>query len=103
MLVHIDRTDVPASYKLLAIDVPDDAPQRAIAEEDLPEGWRGDLAATQALGLAWIAAAEALTLTVPSALVPHAVNVLVNPAHPDAARCTIAEAASAVLDARLAR
>ena len=73
--------------------VPVDVPQAAIevvSPADLPEGWDAfpHPPATQEIGTRWLRERRSAALQVPSAVVPHAVNVLINPAHPDAARLT---------------
>lgn len=73
--------------------VPIEIPSRQIegvAPADLPEGWDGfpHLPATQDLGMRWLREARSVALQVPSAVVPRSVNVLINPAHPDAAGLT---------------
>ncbi len=49
----------------------------------LPANWRMDEAATQAIGMAWLAGNKSLGLWVPSFVEPHDNNLLLNPAHPD--------------------
>jgi RES domain-containing protein len=93
----------PVSYRLLRIDAPDDLAVDTVRADNLPSDWRTDRARTQTLGSVWLAAARTPLLLVPSAIVPETVNVLVNPAHADAKRITVASAARHELDARLLR
>ena len=44
---------------------------------------------TVAIGDAWLTEAASATLSVPSVLVPHAWNILLNPRHPDAGKIEI--------------
>lgn len=75
----------PPPLVLVAIDVPDD--ERLITRvnpSDLPVGW-ADLptsAGAQEYGRAWLEAAGQLMLLVPSAIIPEALNRVINPAHP---------------------
>jgi RES domain-containing protein len=103
VMVHleIDAEDLPTHYRLLGVDVPDDAPTASHNDSDLPEGWREQKALTQALGDAWLREAPTALLRVPSAIVPDASNYLLNPAHADAARISIASAVRAAFDPRL--
>jgi RES domain-containing protein len=57
--------------------------------------------AVQAIGDAWVAKRTSLALQVPSAIAPHHVNYLLNPAHPDFATLTIAAPERFALDPRL--
>lgn len=69
----------------------------------LPGTWRdpGRDPAVQAIGDAWVARRTSLALQVPSAIAPHHVNYLLNPAHPDFATLTIAAPERFGLDPRL--
>ena len=78
-----------------------DLPAERIEPATLPPGWTEDLAATRARGDAWLTAGRTARLDVPSALVPETWNILLNPAHPDAARARIVEVGEHPLDARL--
>lgn len=103
MLVRIDRWDVPPTFRLLTIDVPDDAPELRVEEPILPAEWRADIEATRLLGTELLQRAEHLYLLVPCVLVPFAWNVLLNPAHPDIARCAITAVTAEAFDPRLIR
>lgn len=100
VMVHleVDAEDLPRDYQLLAVDVPDGI---SAAFLGLPDGWRDDVSNTRALGDAWLREGSSALLRVPSAIVPDARNYLLNPAHADAARITIAEAQRAAFDPRL--
>lgn len=102
-MVHleIDAEDLPSHYQLLGVEVPDSAAIAALGENDLPDGWREQLLLTRARGDDWLRAGATALLRVPSAIVPEAVNYLLNPAHPDAARIGIASALRAAFDPRL--
>jgi len=96
--------DLPAGYQLLAVELPDNIAFAAVEEaDDLPPDWRQNREATRALGNRWLDLGETPLLRVPSAIVPHAFNWLLNPANSDAGRATIAEVIRADFDARLFR
>jgi RES domain-containing protein len=103
ILVHfeIEIHDLPARYRLLKISVPDDVRPQRVSVAELDRGWIESTEATRAIGDVWLAEGATALLTVPSAIVPETFNVLVNPAHPDAARITIAQATHHVIDPRL--
>lgn len=103
ILVHfeIDIRDLPVRYRLLKIDVPDDVQVARVPVSALPRDWAERPEVTRAIGDAWIASTSMALLTVPSALVPETFNVLLNPAHPDAARIVVLHATEHVIDPRL--
>lgn len=103
VLVHleVDVEDFPASYQLLAVDVPDDLASESIAVDDLPADWRGGVDATRPLGDRWLDAGRTALLQVPSAIVPFASNWLINPRHAGAAKARIAHTIRAPFDLRL--
>jgi RES domain-containing protein len=78
--VHLDLPLelLPEDFVLMRVDVPDGP----LAEPAAP-------ADTVAIGDAWLNKGSSASLRVPSVLVPHAWNVLVNPRHADAARAEI--------------
>lgn len=82
-LVHLelDAEDIPETYQLLRVELPEDA--SLILADDLGEGWEHDPALTRAIGNQWLADGESLLLGVPSAIMPHTQNYLLNPAHPE--------------------
>jgi len=81
--MRLGVTAMPLTLKLIAIDVADAV---TIAPTPrLPAGWQANEPTSQAVGDTWIARAETLLLRLPSAILAHSTNYLINPAHPDAA------------------
>jgi RES domain-containing protein len=103
ILVHleIDPDDLPTNYRVLRIDVPDDIAIIDIVPPGLPKNWRRRLSMTRRKGDAWLAAAPAALMRVPSVIMPDAFNVLLNPAHEDAHRIRIVSAIRLRFDRRL--
>jgi len=99
ILVHLDPEDLPESYQLIEIDIPDDLPIR----QRIPENWRDDPQVCREFWRAAVAAGDTALLRVPSAIMPHAFNLLINPAHPDAVRVSIQAATRHLLDPRFLR
>jgi RES domain-containing protein len=102
VLVHLDVGRSLPRFVAFAFDV-DDALVDRLATTQLPRDWRtghGRLA-TQQIGDAWLAAAHALALAVPSTIVPEESNFLLNPAHPAFGRLKFGRAMPFLLDARL--
>ena len=83
LFVHTDPDLAPAGLLAISADVPDDLRVHEIALSDLPGTWR-EIPATaelQELGRLWIAEGKAVTLSVPSVVVPTERNYVLNPAH----------------------
>lgn len=99
--LEIDQDDIPDTFQLLAVDIPDDVRFDSIAEDQLASGWRNDRTLTRDLGDRWLRENRTALLRVPSAIVPFAVNWLLNPVHMDAAKARIAEIVQAPFDRRL--
>lgn len=81
-LVHLEVESVealPRSYQLLRIVLPDDVPVEEVALASLPPDWRRRPLFTRSIGDAWLATGRSAALRVPSAVSPHAFNVLLNP------------------------
>lgn len=84
VMAHLELTaeSIPLTLRLFSIDL---APRAKNADAlDLPAGWQANQPATQALGNRWLDNAATLLLPVPSALIAHATNTLINPRHPQA-------------------
>ncbi len=104
VLVHleIDVEDFPTHYQLLGVDVPDDIAVTRLDEANLPDDWRDQPALTRAQGDYWLRGGVTALLQVPSAIVPAARNILLNPGHPDAKPVSVVSAARVPFDRRLA-
>jgi RES domain-containing protein len=97
--VHTAANNVPPDFTLLRIEAPDlETPSLAAS---LPERWQAQLDLTRDLGTDWLRRGESALLHVPSALVPHTANFLLNPLHPDAKLFRIAEALAYPFDSRI--
>lgn len=104
ILVHleIEEEHLPRSYKLLEIQVPHDVGIEKVEDrEKLPNGWPKKLSLTRALGDHWLVRNSSALLQVPSALVPHTSNFLLNPLHKEAARILVASISRQGFDRRL--
>ncbi len=76
MLVHVDSEDLPKTYQLLEIEIPDGT---RMLEPALPADWRDQPPLTRGIGISFLASREMPVLSVPSAIVPFAMNYLLNP------------------------
>jgi RES domain-containing protein len=84
MAVHLDRGALLASYVLIPCTF-EERLVTGIDLNDLPAGWRREPALPQlaSLGDAWVREGRSAVLAVPSAVVEHEPNYILNPAHPD--------------------
>lgn len=92
VLVHLELNDpdhLPDSYQLLRIDVPDSIAIAELDEGRLDPDWRKLLELTRATGDEWLRNSTSALLAVPSAIVPHTQNYLINPAHRDTRKIKI--------------
>ena len=104
ILVHleIEEGHLPRSYKLLEVKVPDNVRIQKLEDwATLPKGWPKKQPATRKLGDQWLKRSSSALLQVPSALVPHTSNFLLNPLHKDAARILVVSVSKQALDRRL--
>jgi RES domain-containing protein len=104
VLVHVEleEDELPDEYQLLKIAVPDGLSTRDL-DHPLPLDWRERHRVTQRMGDRWLASRETPLARVPSAIMPHTWNYLLNPEHPDAAKVQIAEVIKERFDNRLFR
>jgi RES domain-containing protein len=99
VMVHLDLDPayLPDDYRLLALEIPDDALSERL--EQAPE----QAAACAAMGDDFLLRGEAFWLSVPSVVVPQDRNILINPLHPQASRLRIVDDEPFRFDARLFR
>ena len=106
ILVHAELNirDLPARYRLLKIDAPDDVVKESVKMDALGGAdWIESRDATRAAGDEWLGRRTSALLVVPSAVVPETDNVLFNPAHADAKRVAVVRISDHVADPRLLR
>jgi RES domain-containing protein len=104
VLVHLELGDdePPPSYTLLRVSTP---PRIRISTLRVPTGeaWKSDPTATRKIGDAWLASIRSAIVRVPSVILPHTHNYLLNPLHPDAKGMRIVESEGFEFDPRLGR
>jgi len=103
-LVHMDYEvqDLPDEFTLLKIGAPDSLKISLLDPSENPD-WREQPEFTRGMGDAWLASRGTALARVPSAVVPHAWNYLLNPEHPDAKLVRIEGQSRERLDIRLSR
>lgn len=100
ILVQVDLHQVPRDFQLLKIHCPDDIEVFDIGI-DHTEITRTSL--TRDRGSEWLERNASCLLRVPSAIMPEAANILINPRHSDASRLTIEKTIRYPFDSRLLR
>lgn len=90
-------------FKIMIIEVPDDATVSVIEEGILPKGWRApfDYSKCQTFGNNWYDEAKTLLLKVPSAVLPDAFNYAINTLHPDYKKVQLLEVTDLIPDERI--
>lgn len=101
-LVHTDPEDLPDDLVLLTLEAPDDLAREEVAPATLPGDWCEIMSAEcRLIGDAWLSRMNAPLLLVPSVVAPEEHNILLNPAHPDAASIRILYRQDFLFDSRL--
>jgi len=105
LLVHLDPAAIPSDLIAIEAEIPETLPILQWLPADLPAGWRTDTVQPdlQAKGEDWIKTATSGILLVPSVIVPSEANILIRPAHPDAAKIIVVARTPFTLDPRLFR
>ena len=105
LLVHVDPEEMPTDLVALCIEGPDATSQHRVPIETLPPEWNRvlDHPACRQAGEDWVREGGSALLRVPSAVVPEEENVLLNPAHPEAAGFVVTGRRAFALDPRLLR
>jgi RES domain-containing protein len=106
VMVHleIDFEDLPTTYQLLGIDVPDDVAVETLSLTDIErisQDWADDPRVTRGLLRPWFDEARTAMVSVPSVIAPFAQNYVMNPTHNDAARIRVSHVARYPHDPRL--
>jgi RES domain-containing protein len=101
--VHLPLILIPRDYYLITIDIPDMLPVDEVQLSDLSPNWRWEPPAsfTQVRGDRFLPDANFCILKVPSAVIPADHNYLLNPAHKDFSKISIAFTEPYVFDDRL--
>ncbi|MEP7196426.1 MAG: RES family NAD+ phosphorylase [Saprospiraceae bacterium] len=101
--VHLDLSqDLPIDRHYVEIEIPDDILILEVDLFDLPPEWysKPPSIITQIIGDDFVEQNEAAVLKVPSSIVSHEFNYLINPNHPDSRRITVKSTSQMVFDIR---
>jgi len=105
-MVHVPLLlTVSFNLCIATIQIPDDIIPKEISISELPNNWRDYPVplTLAAIGTNWVLANETLLLRVPSAVIEHEYNILINPSHSDMKHVTIFDIRSFTFDVRLLR
>jgi len=93
LFIHLGREGLHLSFVYYRVSIPDDLKITRVGPRSLPGDWRKHPAptSTRDIGSAWAGSQKTAVLQVPSALVPHGYNFLLNPRHRDFARLKISK------------
>jgi RES domain-containing protein len=83
--VHLGKAGSALALVVFEIAIPDRAAIEVLAQKQLPPNWREEPPPdeTKELGTQWVRRNAAVALRVPSAIIPHEANYVINPAHAD--------------------
>lgn len=103
-IVHLNGGDLPLNRYLVSLEVPDSLWKTAtILKPEKYMGWDAIPAGITSLdvGNKWAIGKKSTLLLVPSVIIPEEQNILINPAHPEAAKIRIKKLRRWTYDARL--
>jgi RES domain-containing protein len=100
--VHLEP-DMAPSLVAVAADLPAGLAAESLVWRSLPAHWRSYPAPErlQKLGTAWVRSGRSAILLVPSSVIPHERNVLLNPTHPDFSKIKLHKAEPFSFDPRM--
>jgi RES domain-containing protein len=103
--VHLEPDLAPPDLVAAAAELPPGLAVESLEVEALPGDWREYPGPERLrdLGSGWIRSGRTAVLQVPSSVIPHEMNVLLNPAHPDFARIRLRDAEPFSFDPRMWR
>lgn len=101
-LAQLGTTRIPRHQASIAITIGAGSTVQAYEADELPEGWNSsEYGIAQSIGEKWLTARKAIALIVPSVLFPIEHNIVLNPAHPQAAGIYVGEPVQVRWDERL--
>ena len=104
VLVHLQATEPIAAYSVFTVEIPDSLVGE-LEEANLPRNWRDypTPPSNRALGDEWLTSCRSAVLEVPSVVIPHEHNFLINPEHEDFERLRFSGPEPFAMDSRLLR
>lgn len=82
-VVHRSSRGLQGIFRTLVIDIPDSLKIIIIDPNELPAQWQqySGMPHTQQIGNKWVESQSSAVLRVPSVIIPHEYNFIINPAH----------------------
>lgn len=101
--VHLEPDLAPLELVSAAADLPGSLAGETLEIEAMPRDWRSYPGPERLrdLGTGWIRAGRTAVLFVPSSVIPHEMNVLLNPLHPDFPQIRLRQAEPFSFDPRM--
>jgi RES domain-containing protein len=101
--VHTDSDLEPVDLVAIPIDISENIPIEAVHLEELSSDWRSFPAppGLAAIGEQWFRASRTAVLSVPSVVIPHERNFVLNPAHREFAQLSIGRSEPFSFDPRM--
>jgi RES domain-containing protein len=102
-LVHVSIVYIPSNLSIASIEIPDRIRPKNVSMSLLPDDWRDYPARSELanIGTKWVLSNGSLMLKVPSSIVEHEFNILINPLHGDMRYVKIIRVEDYRLDKRL--
>lgn len=102
-VVHRGSEGLASLFRVMVIDIPDTLLIDTIDPETLPVDWADyqQYKTCQPIGGEWLSSGRSAVLRVPSAIIPHEWNYLLNPAHPDFSRICLRQTEPFSFDPRI--
>ncbi len=103
VLVHLDIKFIDSSFGYIQLSISEDKVHDQTENILLLEGWRSHPAPefTRDIGSEWLQTNTSVGLRVPSAVLPQATNILLNPNHPDFRSVSIVKVGELNIDHRV--
>lgn len=101
--VNLDPDLEPTDLVAASVEFSPQVSMQVVQIADLPSDWRQYPApeSLQSIGGRWLESAKTAVLSVPSVVIPHERNYVLNPIHPDLARLTISHPEPFSFDPRM--
>jgi RES domain-containing protein len=103
-LVHLSQTHLLANdFVLTSIKIPDNIDYKTIEHKKLSTNWNSihQIAETQKIGTDFLKLSKYLFIKVPSAVIEHEYNFIINPQHKDFEHCKVISQSNFNFDGRL--
>jgi RES domain-containing protein len=104
ILVHLEypHRKMPPNYMLIGVDVPEELAVESLSVEGMTD-WKRNLDETRKRGDSWLTGLSTPLARVPSAIVAHTWNIVLNPVHEAAKQARIESVSQERFDTRLFR